>query len=480
MCRLSSMGIMGDNALDPADWFAPYRIRVVEPLHFTTQEEREKALERASYNLYSLRAEDVLIDLLTDSGTCAISSGQMAAMMRGDESYAGSASFYRMERAVQELFGFEYVIPTHQGRAAERLLIRALAAPGSLLPSNTLFDTTRANCIDHGVQPVDLPDESFWKFHSSDGFKGNMDCDALEKLLQGPNREKIPFILLTLTNNVCADQPVSMRNLRRANEIAQRYGKPLYLDACRFAQNAWFIQRDEAGLASRSIGSIVREIFSLADGCIVSAKKDAVAQAGGFLAVRSREIAETVQQDALLAEGFVTYGGITGRDMEAIAVGLYEGIEETHLRHRMAMTAYLHHQIQQRGVPVFSPPGGHAVYLPVAEVLPHLGGDQHAGQALAVELYREGGIRTTCISMHPKRGPKVGERIEFLRLALPSRVYTTRHLDYVAACMARVAARACNLNGMRLMSEPPLLGGFMAKYQPLAAAEFEISQGLRA
>jgi tryptophanase len=449
----------------------PYKVRVVEPLHWTTHEEREAALVKAHFNLYALDAKDVLIDLLTDSGTCAVSCDQMAEMMRGDESYAGSASFRRMEATVREIFGYEHVLPTHQGRAAERLLIQSLAPAGSLLPSNTIFDTTRANCLDCGVEPLDFPCAEFWDFDSSYPFKGNMDCAALEELLSGAEAGRVPFVLMTITNNVCADLPVSMRNLRTASALAHRYGKPFFLDACRFAQNAWYIQRFEEGYRNYSIQEIVQQIFALADGCIVSAKKDAMGQIGGFLALRSSEAAYAARQRLLLSEGFLTYGGMTGRDMEAIATGLREGLDEAHLSCRMETTAYLHEQLRQRGLPVIAPSGGHAVYLLAGSVLSHLENDEHPGHALAVELYREGGIRSTCMTIAPKRGPMAGKRVEMVRLALPNRVYTRRHLDYVVACMARVAARAKSIAGMRLIHQPKLLGGFMAEYEPVAAAE---------
>jgi len=444
----------------------PYKVRVVEPLRWTTRDEREAALRKARFNLYALDADDVLIDLLTDSGTCAVSRDQMAAMMQGDESYAGSASFRRMEQTIRELFGYEFVLPTHQGRAAERLLIAALAPAGSLVPSNTLFDTTRANCVDHGVEPIDFPCAEFWDFDAVTPFKGNTDLASLEALLRGPEAARVPFVLVTITSNVCADLPVSMANLRATSELAHRCGKPLYLDACRFAQNAWYIQRFEPGYRDHSIAAIVREIFSLADGCIVSAKKDAMAQIGGFLALRNEEAARAARQRLVLAEGFLTYGGITGRDMEAIATGLREGIDEAHLSCRMETTAYLHDRLCERGIPVLSPAGGHAVYLRADQMLPHLSLDEVPGHALAVELYREGGIRSTRMALAPQSGPFAGKRLEMTRLAIPNRVYTRRHLDYAVACLVRIAQRAGTVTGMRLVRQPALLGGFMAEYEP--------------
>ena len=443
----------------------PYKVRVVEPLRWTTAKERENALERARYNLYALSSSDVLIDLLTDSGTCAISSNQMAEMMRGDESYAGSQSFRRMESTIQQIFGFEHILPTHQGRAAERLLLQTLAPAGSLLPSNTLFDTTLANALDLGVEAADLPTPAFWNFASPDPFKGNIDCDALEVLLQSPAAVRVPFVLLTITNNVCADLPVSMSNLRMASQLAHQHGKPLYLDACRFAQNAWYIQRFEPDFSQRSIASIVAEIFALADGCYVSAKKDAMGQIGGFLALRDAEAAHAARQRLLLAEGYLTYGGMTGRDMEAIATGLVEGMDQAHLNSRMDTTHALHTQLLAGNIPLIGPSGGHAIYILANQILPHLPASQNPGQALAVELYREGGIRSARICMQPQSGPYAGQRLEMLRLAIPNRVYSRRHLDYVAECVQNVCARASQLNGLRVVRQPRLLGGFMAEYE---------------
>ena len=460
-------------AINQTEWqerMEPYRMRVVEPLRWTTVEEREAALESARHNLYALSSDDVLVDLLTDSGTCAISCNQVAEMMRGDESYAGSRSFSRMEAAIQKIFGMAHVLPTHQGRAAERLLLQTLAPAGSLLPSNTLFDTTRANALDLGVAAADLPTPAFWNFSSTDPFRGNMDCAALAALLDSREAARIPFVLLTLTNNICADLPVSLENLRAVSQLAHAHGKPLYLDACRFAQNAWFIQRFEPGYACRTIAEIVAEIFALADGCIVSAKKDAMGQIGGFLALRDSAVAQAARERMLLAEGYLTYGGMTGRDMEAIATGLFEGMDEAHLSCRMETTAYLHAQLRARGIPLIEPAGGHAVYVLANQILPHLSAEMNPGQALVSELYREGGIRSARICMQPQSGPYAGQRLEMLRLAIPNRVYTRRHLDYVAECLQEVCRRASGIDGLRLLRQPQLLGGFMAEYEPVPQA----------
>ena len=332
--------------------------------------------------------------------------------------------------------------------------------------------------MDLGVEAIDLPTAAFWDFSSPWPFKGDMDCAALEKLLTSPDAARVPFVLLTITNNICADLPVSMQNLREVSAIAHRHGKPLYLDACRFAQNAWYIQRFEEGYREKSIAEILSEIFALADGCIVSSKKDAMAQIGGFLAVRNKDVAEAARHRMLLSEGFITYGGMTGRDMEAIASGLVEGTDEAHLSCRMETTAYLHAQLVERGLPMVCPSGGHAVYLLANAMLPHLTEADNPGHALAVELYREGGIRSTRICIQPHNGPHMGERIEMLRLAIPNRVYSYRHLDYVADCMARVAKRANEICGFRILCQPRLLGGFMAEYEPTPKADWHPSAAL--
>jgi len=443
----------------------PYRVRVVEPIRETIRAQRDALLAEADFNLYRIDSEYVRIDLLTDSGTCAISSAQQAAMMNGDESYAGSSSYRRFESAVHEIFGFDHIVPTHQGRAAERLLLECLAGPGAVVPSNTHFETTRANCLALKMEPVDLPTPGFWDFEKPDPFKGNMDCAALERLLSGPEGARAPFVLLTITNNMCGDQPVSMANIREVREIAARHNKPLYLDACRYAQNAWFIQTSEPGYATKSIRSIVREIFSYADGCIFSAKKDALAQIGGFFATRSLDAATCARAHLLLSEGYITYGGMTGRDMEAITVGLMEELDDNYLRYRMETTRYLFNRLQEHSIPVLCPAGGHAVYIDAARMLPHLRLDENPGQALAVDIYATGGIRSTRILLHPMHGVANGRHVDLLRLALPSRVYSTRHLDFVATSISSVASRASSIKGLHVVSAPRFLGGFLARYK---------------
>jgi tryptophanase len=367
------------------------------------------------------------------------------------------------------------VVPAHQGRAAERLLFESLAGPGSLVPSNTHFETTRANCLALGIEPVDLPAENFWNFDNTDAFKGNMDCAALNELLSGPRGNRVPFVLLTITNNLCGDQPVSMANIREVREITARHNKPLYLDACRYAQNAWFIQAGESGYRTKSVKSIAQEMFSCADGCFFSAKKDALSQMGGFFATRSQDTANCAREHLVLSEGFITYGGMTGRDMEMIAIGLFEGLDEDYLRYRVETTRYLFDRMQERSIPVLCPAGGHAVYIDAVRVLPHLSADENPGQALVVEIFAEGGIRSTRIVLNPVHGIARGRHVELVRLALPSRVYSTQHLDFAAATIARVAGRAASIEGLQVVSAPRLLGGFLAKYKRTSIARDPVS-----
>jgi tyrosine phenol-lyase len=450
-----------DTLLPPIE---PFRVKAVEPIRRTTLAEREAALARAHFNLFHIDAEKVLVDLLTDSGTGAMSAAQWGALLQGDESYAGSASFKRFAAAVRDIFGFAFILPVHQGRAAERLLMGALCMPGDAVPANTHFETTRANLLSYRVQPVDLPSPEFWQFTEPIPFKGNMDTMALERFLENTKRGKVPFVLLTLTNNTCGDQPVSMENIREVRSIASRYGIPLYFDACRFAQNAWFIQQRERGFAQASIRDIVKEMFGYADGCLFSAKKDALAHIGGFFATRSERVAECAQEQLLLCEGFLTYGGVTGRDLETIAIGLREVLEEDYLRYRTETTSYLAERLMAEGVPVLLPPGGHAVYLEVSQLVPHLGPDENPGQALAIEIYREGGVRTGRLVVAPGTEARKQERVEMVRLALPPRVYTRNHLDYAARVVGNFARRAKDIQGVRTISAPPLLGGFLGCY----------------
>ena len=438
----------------------PFRVKAVEQVHVRTRAERDLALSRANLNLFALRSEDVTIDLLTDSGTCAMSAAQWGALLTGDEAYAGSPSFERFDKAVREIFGFEYVLPVHQGRAAERLMIAALCSPGDAVPANAHFQTTRANLESFGVHAVDLPSPEFWQFAEPLPFKGNLDTVALERFLGRNGRAKTPFVLITLTNNPCADQPVSMENIRTVRAITSEHGLPLYFDACRFALNAWLIRAREPAYARASVPELVREMFSYADGCLFSAKKDGLAHTGGFLATRSKPVAERAAAQLLLAEGFLTYGGMTGRDLDAIAIGLRDALDEEYLRYRIDTTAYLGTRLIAESVPIIAPPGGHAVYLDVAQIVGHLSPEQNPGQALAIEIYREGGVRTLRMGLRP--GPEAGrqEPVELVRLALPARVYTRNHLDYVARVVGNVVRRAGDLSGVQSILTPSLLGGF--------------------
>ncbi len=451
----------------------PFRIKVVEPIRMTTREEREAYLREAGYNLFLIKAEHVIIDLLTDSGTAAMSSEQWAAMMRGDESYAGSASFYRFEAVVREIFGFKHVIPTHQGRAAERILFSILCRPGHIVPNNTHFDTTRANIEYVGAEAVDLPIPEFYKPSVYHPFKGNMDTEALRALIRRVGPERIPLVMLTVTNNSGGGQPVSMANIREVKAICAEYGIPLYLDACRFAENAYFIKLREEGYANKSVREIAREMFSYADGCTMSAKKDGLANIGGFLCTNDDRLAEQEKDLLILTEGFPTYGGLAGRDLEAIAVGLQEVLDEDYLQYRFASTRYLGRHLTEAGIPIVQPPGGHAIYIDAGAMLPHIPPLQYPAQALAVELYREAGIRSVEIGsvMFGRRDPRTGEEIpapmELVRLAIPRRVYTQSHIDYVIEAIVEVYKRREAIRGYRLVWQAPFLRHFTARFEPL-------------
>jgi len=451
----------------------PFRIKVVEPIKMTTRAEREDALRKAGYNLFLIPAENVIIDLLTDSGTAAMSSEQWAALMRGDESYAGSASFYRFEASVRDIFGFKHVIPTHQGRAAERILFSILCRPGHIVPNNTHFDTTRANIEYVGAEAVDLPIPEFYQPSVVHPFKGNMDTAALGHLIERVGPHRIPLVMLTVTNNSGGGQPVSLANIRKVREICNRYGIPLYLDACRFAENAYFIKLREEGYAGKPVKEIVREMFSLADGCTMSAKKDGLANIGGFLCTNDDRLAQQEKDLLILTEGFPTYGGLAGRDLDAIAVGLQEVLHEDYLEYRFASTRYLGTHIADAGVPIVQPPGGHAIYIDAGAMLPHIPPLHFPAQSLAVELYREAGIRSVEIGsvMFGRHTPDTGEEIpapmELVRLAIPRRVYTQSHIDYVIEAILEVFKRRDSLRGYRIVSQAPFLRHFTARFEPM-------------
>jgi tyrosine phenol-lyase len=453
----------------------PFKIKSVEPIRLTTPEERESRLQEAGYNVFLLRAEDVLIDLLTDSGTAAMSSEQWAAIMRGDEAYAGSQSWYRFERSVREIFGFRHVLPTHQGRAAERILFSTVCKPGDVVPNNTHFDTTRANIEFTGAQAIDLVIPEGRVPSAEHPFKGNMDVERLGALIAEAGRERIPLCMLTVTNNSGGGQPVSMANIRQVAELCRAHGIPLYIDACRFAENAWFIKQREPGYAAHTPAEIAREMFSYADGCTMSAKKDGLANIGGFLATNDARLARQEEQLLILTEGFPTYGGLAGRDLDAVAVGLREALDPDYLRYRITSTTYLGEHIAGAGVPIVQPPGGHAIYIDAAAFLPHLPPLTLPGQALVVELYREAGIRaveigTVMFGRHdPDTGAEHPAAMELVRLAIPRRVYTQSHIDYVVEAILSVWQRRERIGGYRLVEQQPLLRHFTARFEPIAA-----------
>jgi tyrosine phenol-lyase len=440
----------------------PFRIKSVEPLRQTTRTERERLVSEAGYNLFRLEARDVLIDLLSDSGTSAMSTEQWAAMMRGDESYAGSASFFRMKRVVQDLTGFKHVIPTHQGRAAERILFSVMCKQGQVVPNNTHFDTTRANIEFTGARAVDLPVAEAMDTQARLDFKGNMDVTALERLIAAEGPARIPLIMVTVTNNSGGGQPVSMHNLEAVRAVASRYGIPFYLDACRFAENAWLIYEREAEYRQSSPREIARRMFSLADGCTFSAKKDAFANIGGLLCTNDDRLAAQETNLLILTEGFPTYGGLAGRDLEAIRVGLEEILDPDYLRYRIASTAYLGRHIADHGIPIVEPPGGHAIYIDAARMLPHIPRAQFPAQALAVELYLHAGIRSVEIGSVMFGA---AARHELLRLAIPRRVYTQSHIDYVVEAILEVYGYRDRIRGMRIVQEPPFLRHFSARFE---------------
>jgi tryptophanase len=457
----------------PRAIFEPFRIHSVEPLRITSQAERSAAIEAAGLNLFEVPAGKVLIDLLTDSGTGAMSRDQWAAIQHGDESYAGSPSWTVFLEAVQELFPFRHVIPTHQGRAAERILFSVLGGPGKAFPNNTHFDTTRANIEHTGAEAVDLVIPEGRDPSALHPFKGNVDLESLDAFVSGRGREAVPAVFVTITNNTGGGQPVSMENLRGVRAICDRHRVPLFLDACRFAENAWFIREREPGYADTAVADIVREMASLADGMTMSAKKDPLANIGGWLALDDDELAARCRNLEILTEGFPTYGGLAGRDLEAIAQGLKEAVDHDYLRYRIRSTAYLSDGLQRVGMPVLQPVGGHAVYIDARALLPHVPPLAYPGQALAVELYVAGGIRgceigTVMFGRQPD-GTEAPAAMDLVRLAIPRRTYTQSHIDYVIEIGADVAARAGGIRGLRMTSEPPTLRHFTARFERLPA-----------
>lgn len=451
----------------------PFRIKSVEPLGFTTQAERERVLREAAYNVFAIPADKVLIDLLTDSGTGAMSAQQWGAIMRGDESYAGATSFFVFEKAVRGLTGYKHVLPVHQGRAAERILMSIACGPGKTVIANSHFDTTRANVEASGGVALDLPVPEGLDFETPAPFKGNMDIQALEAGIQKIGVKNIPMVIMTVTNNSLAGQPVSMANLREVSRVCRQHRIPLIIDAARFAENAFFIKLREPGYSHKSALEIAREMFSHASGCMMSAKKDALVNIGGFLALNDAEWVARCRELLILTEGFPTYGGLAGRDLEAIAQGLVEVLDEHYLTYRLRSVAYLGDGLRKAGVPIVEPPGGHGVYVNAKRFLPHIPPSSYPGQALVCELYRTAGIRAVEIGslMFGRRsnGSFEPAPMELVRLALPRRVYTQSHIDYVIEAFADIAARAGSLRGLRLVESPQRLAHFTAKLVPESA-----------
>lgn len=447
--------------------FEPFKIKVVESIPFPSREAREAALERAGFNLFNLTSDEVIIDLLTDSGTSAMSDRQWAALMVGDETYAGSRNFRRFEETVRDITGFPHVIPAHQGRAAENLLFSTVLRAGDVVPNNMHFDTTRAHVLHNGAQPLNLAIPEAYDPAADHPFKGNVDVTRLEECLRAKDR-RVPLVMVTLTNNTGGGQPVSLANLRAVRDVTRAHGVPLYFDMCRWAENAFFIRAREPGQADRSIAEIGRSMFELADGATMSAKKDGLVNIGGFVAVRDPELAARIKEQLILFEGFPTYGGLARRDLEAVSVGLREAMELDYLTHRIEQVTYLGRAIERSGAPVFRPYGGHGIYLDVDRFLPHLAADDLPGQALAIELYREGGVRTVEIGaiMFGETPAGALRAPELVRLAVPRRVYTASHLKYVADTVGAVWERRAGIRGVRMTHRPERLPHFTARFAP--------------
>lgn len=451
----------------------PFRIKVVEPIKMTTIEERSKLIRQAGYNIFQVPADSIFIDLLTDSGTSAMSDNQWAGLMQGDESYAGSKNYYHLESTVKEIFGYEHVIPTHQGRVAENLLFSALLEKGDVVPNNTHFDTTRANVEFNGAIAEDCVIEEGLDPENEHPFKGNMDLNKLEKLIDRYGRDRIPIIMITITNNSGGGQPVSMQNIRDVSNIAHKHDIPLFFDACRFAENCYFIQEREAGYSGKSIRDIAGELFAYGDGCTMSAKKDGLVNIGGFLTLNDSKLAQKITNVLVLIEGFSTYGGLAGRDLEAIARGLNEVLEQDYLRFRINQTRYLGEMLTNEDIPIVKPVGGHAVYIDAKRFLPHIPQSRFPGQALVVELYEKAGIRAVEIGslMFAKTDKKTGNtifpKLELVRLAIPRRVYTSMHMQYIAESIQQIYMEREGVNGLKIEYEPEILRHFTARMRPV-------------
>jgi len=451
----------------------PFRIKVTEAIHLIPSDEREKALKEAGYNLFLMKAEDMFIDLLTDSGTGAMSSEQWAAIMRGDESYAGARSFIRLKNAVEDVFGFKHFAPTHQGRAAENILAACLVKPGQWVPSNMHFDTTDANIRARGGRPANLVIDEAHDPENRHPFKGNMDIAKLKAFIAKYGREQIPLGMITVTNNAGGGQPVSMENLKAVADVYHESGIPFFIDAARYAENCFFIKQREPGYGQKSVKEIAHEMFALADGMTMSAKKDAIVNIGGLICLNDDALFQNVQNELILREGFPTYGGLAGRDLDAMAVGLYEGLDEEYLSYRIGQTAYLAKRLNDAGIPTLQPTGGHGVYVNAGAIFPHIPNYEFPAQALAIELYREGGIRGVEIGsvmfgcLDPEDNTWHYPALELLRLAIPRRTYTQSHLDYVAESLAKIKSRASTVRGYKYTYAPELLRHFTARFEPL-------------
>jgi len=457
----------------PSSLPEPFRIKMVERIKLHPREVREKLIKEAGYNVFMLKAEDVFIDLLTDSGTSAMSDEQWAGMIKTRQAYAGSESYYSLEKAIKDIFGFKYFIPVHQGRAAENILFSTMVSPGCYVPNNMHFDTTEANVLLRGGVPVNLVVEDAYDTQKILPFKGNMDVNKLEQFIKEKSPEKIPLIMITITNNSAGGQPVSMQNIREVSEIARKYGIPFFIDACRFAENCCFIKMREEGYRNKSIKEIAREIFSYADGCTFSGKKEALTNIGGFLCTNIEELYEKFKNLAIIIEGFITYGGLACRELEAMAIGLYEAIDEEYQAYRHRQVEYLAGLLRDGGVPIVEPHGGHAVYVDAKRFLPHIPPEEFPGQALVVQLYIEAGIRavelgSSCFGkIDEVTGKFIPARMELVRLSIPRRVYTDNHLRYVAESLIRLYRKRDQIKGLRRVYAPKLLGHFTARFEPI-------------
>lgn len=457
----------------------PFRIKSVEPISLLSREEREKVLKRAHYNIFKVKAEEIYIDLLTDSGTGAMSNSQWAALMMGDESYAGARSFYRFEKIVQEITGKKYVIPTHQGRVAENVFFSVMLKKGDYVPNNTHFDTTGANVMHKGGVPINCPSPEA-ALDDEIPFKGNMDTHQLEKVINEKGIDHVPVVFMTVTNNSAGGQPVSMSNIKETASICRRYGIPFFFDCARFAENAYFIKKHEPGYENKSIREIAQEMFSYTDGALMSAKKDGLANMGGFMAVNDEEIMRKATELLIVIEGFPTYGGMSGRDIDAMAAGLNEVLNEDYLSYRVGQIEYFGAILEEAGAPIIKPTGGHAVFVDAGRMLPHIPKDRFPGQSLTVELYREGGIRAVEIGslmfggFDPVTGEKVVAPRELVRLAVPRRVYTASHLDYVAEIISVISGRKDKMKGYKITRQASLLRHFTAELEELKAEEMAV------